>query len=89
MAKYPIILILKKKKCKVRFLPFFSPRKKQSNFFPATSKIYLLNCISWGEGPSKKKLNLSLNLQVKFREFSEKEIRKNRESAGNLENGNS
>jgi len=28
--------------------------------------------------------DLSLNLQVKFREFSEKEIRKNRELNGNL-----
>jgi len=84
-------MLILKKKCQVRFCLFL--KKKTNHFFNfqqltkyISPKLYFL------EGRIqilKKKFNLSLNLQVKFREFSDKEIRKNRELAGNLEMGNS
>jgi len=74
--------------------PFFQGKKtkpiflkKINNLQNISPKLYFL-----GGGSViylKKKLNSSLNLRVEFREFSEKEIRKKRELAGNLEMGNS
>ena len=83
------------KKIAESYFVFFFKKKEQQTIFLTfndvqniSPKLYFL-----GGGPNiyikKKKLNLSLNLQVKFREFSKKEIWKNRESAGNLEMGNS
>jgi len=83
-----IFFFLKKKNCKVHF-PFFKREKQNPFFFQLSTiyKIYLLNCISWREeGLIKKKFYLSLNLPVKFWEFSGKEIRK---SAENLKMANS
>jgi len=88
---HSIILFLKKENFEVRFCVLFSRKNKLflstfNNLRNISPKLYFL-----GEGgyQYKRRPNISLNLQVKCQEFSEKEIRKNRESAGNLEMGNS
>ena len=89
--KFSFNYYLKKKNCGVHFC--FSFFKEKNIFFKLSTiyKIYLLNCIPWGEGSKYyiKKLNFSLNLLATLRDFSGEEIRKNRALAGNLKMGNS